>query len=254
MIEIIEKEPFEGIIPIVMKKEGKEIYIRNKVYIAEKEYGRTINMLKVSDGKYTIFYGAYDNPFDMLQNIVENKQLIKKDLKEEIFDISESDGNFTDFIGVTSPNFSIFNYRIFDIKLLQDIKEIVELINKKEWNMAQTKIEEKRDNYKEISKNIEDKTLGLEFDKFYQLIDEQLESVKDNPNYRIFKNDVITLEDVNAKTGLASITANNYLKYICNLSEVELKEYVDGYKQGLLDPYFYEKQDNEEIENEEIEQ
>lgn len=37
MIEIIEKEPFRfedtNIRPVVMIKDGKEIYIRNKVYI-----------------------------------------------------------------------------------------------------------------------------------------------------------------------------------------------------------------------------
>ncbi|MCI8617467.1 MAG: hypothetical protein HFI49_02770 [Bacilli bacterium] len=253
MIEIIEKEPFRfedtNIRPVVMIKDGKEIYIRNKVYIGEKEYERTINVLKVSDGKYTIFYGAYDNPFDMLQDISEKKQLIKKDLKE-IFDNSESEGDFTDFIGTTSPSYSIFNYRIFDTKLLQDIKEIVELINRKEWNMAKVKIEEKRKEYNEITKNIKDKTLGLEFHKFYQLIDKQLETVKDRSNYKIFKDDVAVLKNVNTGTGLASITANNWLKHICNLSEIELKEYVDSYKQGLLNPYEYEnlKQEDEELE------
>ena len=64
------------------------------------------------------------------------------------------------------------------------------------------------------------------------------------------KDDVAVLKNVNTGTGLASITANNWLKHICNLSEIELKEYVDSYKQGLLNPYEYEnlKQEDEELE------
>lgn len=259
MIKLIEKEPFRvedcTIHPIVMIKDNKEIHIINKNTINDKKIERIINILKISDGRYTVMYGAYDNPFDMLQNIAENKQLIRKDLKE-IFDVSESDEEFTDFVGSTTPLYSIFNYRIYDNELLQDIKEIVELINNKEWNMAKIEIGEKRNKYNEISGNIKDKLLGLEFEKFYQLIDKQLESVKENANYKIFKDDVAVLKNVNTGSGLASITANNWLKHICNLSEVELKEYVDNYKQGHLDPYFYEKQNqpSEERENEEMEQ
>lgn len=258
MIKLITKEPFRAginvIYPVVMIKDNKEIHIINKIARNDKKYERIINILKISDGKYTVFYGAYDNPFDMLQNIVEGKQVIKNDLKEDIFDVSESDGNFTDFIGFTSPNYSIFNYRIYDVNLLQDIKKIVELINRKEWDMAKVEIEKKRNNYKEITKNTKDKVLGLGFDKFYQLIDKQVESVKQSPNYKIFKNDVEVLKNVNTGVGLASITANNWLKQICNLSEVELKEYVDIYNKGTLDPYFYEKEDKRETEREEIEQ
>lgn len=263
MIEIIEKESFRieeaitypfVITPVVMIKDGREIYIRNKRY-GDKEYERTMNILKISDGKYTVMYGLYDDPFDMLQDIAQTKKVIKKDFKE-IFDISESDGDFTDFVGSTYPLYSIFNYRIYDNVLLQDIKGIVELINRKEWNMAKSEIEDRRSKYKEIIKNREDNTLGLDFYKFYELIDKQLEGVKQSSNYKIFKKDVEILKDANTGTGLSSITANKWLKHICNLSEVELKEYVDNYKQGLLDPYFYEKQNQslEEMENEEIEQ
>ena len=165
MIEIIEKESFRieeaitypfVITPVVMIKDGREIYIRNKRY-GDKEYERTMNILKISDGKYTVMYGLYDDPFDMLQDIAQTKKVIKKDFKE-IFDISESDGDFTDFVGSTYPLYSIFNYRIYDNVLLQDIKGIVELINRKEWNMAKSEIEDKRSKYKEIIKNREDNT------------------------------------------------------------------------------------------------
>lgn len=258
MIKLIEKEPFRAedgtkIHPIMMIKDNKEIHIINKNILNDEKIERIINILKISDGRYTVFYGTHDNPFDMLENIVENKYIIKKDLKE-IFDVSESERNFTDFIGSTSPLYTIFNYRIYDDELLQDIKKIVELINGKEWDKAKNEIEEKRKKYVEISKNIEDQILGLEFHKFYQLIDKKLESVKESPNYEIFKDDVGILKNVNTGTGLASITANNWLKHICKLSEMELKEYVDNYKKGLLNPYFYEKQDKKEVENDEIEQ
>lgn len=58
------------------------------------------------------------------------------------------------------------------------------------------------------------------------------------------------LKSANSGVGLSAITAKNWLKNICNLSEIELKEYVDSYKQGLLNPYEYEnlKQEDEELE------
>lgn len=104
---------------------------------------------------------------------------------------------------------------------------------------------------KEISTNIEDKTLGLGFYEFYELIDKQVESVKEIQNYEIFKDDVDVLKNVNTGTGLSAITAKHWLKEICKLNENELKEYVSNYSKGTLDPFFYEK--GKELNGEEIE-
>ena len=78
------------------------------------------------------------------------------------------------------------------------------------------------------------------------LIDSKVESVKDCSNYEIFKADIEVLKNANTGYGLSAITSNNWLKTICNLSEVELKTYVDNYTEGLLNP-------NNDIEEEELE-
>lgn len=98
---------------------------------------------------------------------------------------------------------------------------------------------------------IENKTLGLGFYEFYELIDEQMERVKEIQNYEIFKDDVDVLKNVNTGMGLSAITANHWLKEICKLKENELKEYVSNYSKGTLNPYFYQK--SEELNGEEIE-
>lgn len=92
-----------------------------------------------------------------------------------------------------------------------------------------------------------DITYGLDYYKFIDLIDSRIESVKSSLNYQIFKDDIEVLKSANTGVGLSEITANNWLKQICNLSKIELKEYVDNYKKGTLNPYFFEKE-NDELE------
>lgn len=92
-----------------------------------------------------------------------------------------------------------------------------------------------------------DITYGLDYYKFMGLIDSRVESVKSSLNYQIFKDDIEVLKSANTGVGLSEITSNNWLKQICNLSEIELKEYVDNYKKGTLNPYFFEKE-NDELE------
>lgn len=90
-----------------------------------------------------------------------------------------------------------------------------------------------------------DITYGLDYYKFMDLIDSRVESIKPSLNYQIFKEDIEVLKSANTGAGLSEITANNWLKQICNLTEIELKEYVDNYKKGTLNPYFYEEKTDE---------
>lgn len=240
MIKIIEEKPLrtedgDCIHPIMMLKEGKEIFITNRNTIFNSDIDRRIDVAKRSDGKFTIIYGIYDNPFDMLQDNVEKKQYIREDMKE-IFDNSEAEDDFMDFTGCTFPAYSIFNYRIFDDRLLQDIKEIVELINNQEWDKAMLEINQKRRDHKEFV-NMKDELLGLEFNQFYSLIHEQLESVKQSRKYLSFKEDIFQLIKLHIGTEPSSIMANNLLKEICKLDKIQLKKYVDNYTKGDFDTY-----------------
>lgn len=76
-----------------------------------------------------------------------------------------------------------------------------------------------------------------------KLVDSKVESVKDCLNYEIFKADIEVLKNANTGCGLSAITSNNWLKDICNLSEIELRTYVDNYKPGLLNPYNDKEED-----------
>lgn len=237
------KYEYTHIYPNVMIKDGKEYFIINRVVPFESKerkenYERIIDVLKKSNGIFTIFYGVYTNPFDMLQDICQEKHKIRGKSKD-IFTFNE-DGSI-DFKGDRDIYTSMFMYKIYDQKLVEDLKEIVKLINNKEWDKAVIEIVERKEKYKEVL----DKTKGLDYYRFYELIDKQVELVADNTNYEIFKADVEILKNANEGSGLASITANNWLKKICNLSEFELTEYVSNYKEKQLDPY---NEQQEELE------
>ena len=57
----------------------------------------------------------------------------------ELFEKSESN-DFVDFCGNFNEVAAAFRYRIYDITMLKDIRKIVSLINNKEWEKANEKI------------------------------------------------------------------------------------------------------------------
>ena len=150
-----------------------------------------------------------------------------------------------DFHGNRENYSSAFMYRIYDKKLENALKEIVEYINKKEWEIAEGVLIENEKPFKNFNTK-KDITQGLDYNEFMKLVDSKVESVKDCLNYEIFKADIEVLKNANTGCGLSAITSNNWLKDICNLSEIELRTYVDNYKPGLLNPY--NDKEEEELE------
>ena len=258
MIKIIEKEPYKSydnwnnreclMYPTMMIKDGKEHFIFNRrepgAEYQEQENQKRIEKLIQTDGKYTVFYGAFENPFEMLKEIINKKDLIITN-SQDIFDKRMTNEESIDFHGNRENYSSAFMYRIYDKKLENDLREIVEYINKKEWDIAEGVLVEKEKQYKDF-KIKKDITHGLDYNDFMKLIDSKVESVKDCLNYETFKADIEVLKNANTGFGLSAITSNNWLKDICNLSEIELKTYVDNYKSGLLNPYY--NQEEEELE------
>lgn len=258
MIKIIEKKPYKSydnwndrdclMYPTMMIKDGKEHFIFNRrepdAEYQEKENQKRLEILERTDGKYTMFYGKFENPFEMLREIIKEKDLIITN-SQEIFDRRMTQEESVDFHGNRENYSSAFMYRIYDKNLENALKEIVEYINKKEWDIAEGVLVEKEKQYKDF-KIKKDITHGLDYNDFMNLIDSKVESVKDCSNYEIFKADIEVLKNANTGYGLSAITSNNWLKTICNLSEVELKTYVDNYTEGLLNP-------NNDIEEEELE-
>lgn len=258
MIKIIEKEPYKNydswnereclMYPVFMIKDGKEYFVLNRREpisdYDNEENKKRIEKLKQTGGKYTIFYGAFENPFEMLKEIINKKDLIITN-SQDIFDRRMTNEEAIDFHGNRENYSSAFMYRIYDKKLEKDLREIVEYINKKEWDIAEGVLVEKEKQYKDF-KIKKDITYGLDYNEFMKLIDSKVESTKDCLNYETFKADIEVLKNANTGFGLSAITSNNWLKDICNLSEIKLKTYVDNYKPGLLNPY--NNQAEEELE------
>ena len=215
MIKIIEKEPYKNfdnwnnreclMYPTMMIKDGKEHFIFNR---------------REPDAEY------------------QEKE------NQDIFDRRMTNEESIDFHGNRENYSSAFMYRIYDKKLENALKEIVEYINKKEWEIAEGVLIENEQPFKNFNAK-KDITQGLDYNDFMKLVDSKVESVKDCLNYDTFKADIEVLKNANLGCGLSAITSNNWLKDICNLSEIELKTYVDNYKLGLLNPY---NQEEEELE------
>ena len=166
MIEIIEKEPYKSfdnwnereclMCPVFMIKDNKEYFVLNRREPSDdyrnKENQKRIEKLKQTNGKYTIFYGEFENPFEMLKEIIQKMDLIITN-SDSIFDKQMKNEDSVDFHGNRQNYSSAFMYRLFDKELENDLKEIVTLINKKEWDKADIKLQEKEDKYKEFQIN-----------------------------------------------------------------------------------------------------
>ena len=166
MIEIIEKEPYKSfdnwnereclMCPVFMIKDNKEYFVLNRREPSDdyrnKENQKRIEKLKQTNGKYTIFYGEFENPFEMLKEIIQKMDLIITN-SDSIFDKQMTNEDSVDFHGNRQNYSSAFMYRLFDKELENDLKEIVTLINKKEWDKADIKLQEKEDKYKEFQIN-----------------------------------------------------------------------------------------------------
>ena len=146
MIKFIEKEPFKSynyfgcedglLYPNFMIKDGKEYFVLNRrepqPEYKDAEDQIIIDFLKRTNGTYTVFYGSFKIPTDFLKYVVEKKYSFED--FSEFIDAEKS--SFTDFHGNLKEVSSAFRYRLYDTKLIQDLKKIVELINNKEWEKA----------------------------------------------------------------------------------------------------------------------
>lgn len=161
MIDIIEKEPYKDydgwdnreclMYPVMMIKNNIEYFIFNRREPEEnyrnQENERMIRQLKENNGMYVTFYSPYQQSTKFLKNIIENEYSFDKRCTE-FREIKE--GKFVDFHGNLNEISSAFMYRIYDTKLIKDIKQIVELIDNKEWEKAREQVRIKEKEYEEI--------------------------------------------------------------------------------------------------------
>lgn len=154
MIEFIEKEPYKDfdkwnwreclMYPTFMLKDNKEYFILNRRSPQEewdkKDDKKVLDILKRNDGRYTYFYNRLleGSPYDFLKEVIKNKYSFEK--FSEL--IEHKERNYCDFHGNLKEISSAFHYRIYDDKMSENIRNVFNLINNKEWTRAETKINE----------------------------------------------------------------------------------------------------------------
>ncbi len=147
MIQFIEKEGrYDGGLftgncfyyPTYMIKDGKEFFMFNRIepddkWNLEANEARKKQLIK-NNGKFFKFFGFYNNPIEMLKEIVERKHhftMLDKMYYEEL-----NKNGYLDFCGNREEVSASFNYRIYDGELAHTIIQTVEYINSEKWNEA----------------------------------------------------------------------------------------------------------------------
>lgn len=150
MISFIEKEPFVSgatsvttvYAPIYMVKAGKEYFVRNHVLDykdplwhdyelkqSAREVAEIKEFLTRTDGKYFKFNGAFDNPFEMLQNMDVNHHTFT--YPDDLFiDNLDKSGRYFDFHGNRNEVSAAFHYRIYDRAMVEKLKKAVAELSK----------------------------------------------------------------------------------------------------------------------------
>lgn len=149
MIKFIEKEryydgsPFVGgcfYYPTYMIKNKKEYFVFNRrepdeKYNLEENEARKQQLIQ-TNGKYFKFNSFYENPIEMLNEIIERKHNFTD--PENMYYCGIEKSGFLDFHGNRKEVSAAFHYRIYDEKLASQIIKIVECINNKKWIEAET--------------------------------------------------------------------------------------------------------------------
>lgn len=166
MIKIIEKEPYKSfdrwknreclMYPNFMLKDEKEYFVLNRrepeSSSNKQENQKILDKLKETNGKYTFFYGQFENPFEMLEDIILKRHLIIAD-ENRPFDSRMTNEGSIDFHGNRDVYSSAFMYRIFDNELEKTLRQIVTFVNSEEWNKAEKELKKARCKYKDFEMN-----------------------------------------------------------------------------------------------------
>lgn len=146
MIKFIEKKPFTDhdpfigatYAPIFMVKDGREYFVFNRV-IREGGSGTEKNacnesaggleavkqLLIQNGGTYFRFYGSYADPFEMLKEMANRGHTFcsSKTLLDDCRGIEGYGAGFVDFLGNRNEVSAAFHYRIYDMEMLERLKE-----------------------------------------------------------------------------------------------------------------------------------
>lgn len=120
-------------VPVFMVKNGTEYFIMKRAidgtHMENKHLERIKSMLLNTEGRYFKFYGAYDDPFEMLASIKERGYTLIFGSPAGPFcdcPVVPYGAGFTDFSGGCCEIDLTFNYRIFDPDLLTSLRAAVQ--------------------------------------------------------------------------------------------------------------------------------
>lgn len=154
-IEFIEKEPYESydrfnhrdslLYPNYMVKDGKEHFMFNRRVPDDKwarrgEEGRK-QLLTENGGKYFVFHSAFTDPFEMLLDIAQRRHHFS-DPDSLYIGSLEKTGHF-DFLGNRKELSAAYHYRIYNADMVAEIKEVVDMLKREEYEAVCKKLEER---------------------------------------------------------------------------------------------------------------
>lgn len=139
-----DNSPFTGrqwMCPVYMIKDKEQYFViyrsEPEDYISKDKRERILKQLADNDGMYAKFHGPCENPFEFLRFVCRRKEEFRKSPRC-LFDVMEG---FTDFHGNLKGVSAVFKYRIYDRRILGNIKRIVKLIENKNFEEALLQIE-----------------------------------------------------------------------------------------------------------------
>jgi len=147
-ITFFEKEVFESIplpthergsmlIPVFMMKDGDEFFVINRNQDKEEHYDTEHIKMELIENKgvYFKFYGIFDNPYSLVKWVKEKKYSFECSGKSgrvfnDVKSLFRDRGNderygkgFVDFGGNIREVSCAFQYRIYDIAMVDTLKE-----------------------------------------------------------------------------------------------------------------------------------
>lgn len=141
MIYFVEKDPDKSesslygmiLAPVFMVKDGIEYFVRNRVvdYMdkawrdyeikkSDREISEIKRFLEQNDGKYFKFNGAFDDPFEMLEDMKCKGHTFTRPNDLFLGCIKPNDG-YLDFLGNRKEYSAAFHYRIYDYQMAKKI-------------------------------------------------------------------------------------------------------------------------------------
>lgn len=141
-----DNSPFIGqrwMYPVYMIKDEEKYFVIHRAepdnYTSASQREAILQQLADNDGAYATFYSFYKTPFELLSAVCERKYSFEK---FSLGMFRKNVGGSVDFCGNLREVSAAFKYRIYDSRMLENVKRIVSLIKRKRFEDALVQIED----------------------------------------------------------------------------------------------------------------